>query len=107
MSIDSHTSELLLSVFRTPETRDLVVAAIDAQGSGPAAAVAALGTTTNIPTVSVTLSTSNTYTDSAVKTAIDSGANAVRTATEARLDAIEAKIDDLIAKLKAAALMSA
>lgn len=106
MALNSHIVDQLLSVFRTPEARDVVVAAIDSNGSGPAAAVAALGSTTNIPTVSVTLSTSDTYTDAAVKTAIDAGSNAVRTAAESRLDAIEAKVDAVIAALKASGQMS-
>lgn len=84
-----------------------VIAAIDSNGSGPAAAVALLGTTTNIPTVSATLSTSggNTYSDAAVKTAIDGAGNTLRVAAEARLDAVEAKLDAVIAALKAASLM--
>lgn len=72
-----------------------------------AANVALLGTTTNIPAVSVTLSTTDIYADAAVKTAIDAGANAVRTAAEARLDAIEAKVDALISALITAELMDA
>lgn len=68
--------------------------------------VAPLGSTTNIPTVSVTLSTSDTYTDAAVKTAIDAGCNAVRTAAETRLDAIEAKLDAVLAGQVAAGQMA-
>ena len=96
---------LEVAIARRTEANE-IIAAIDANGSGPAAAVALLGTTTNIPTVSVTLSTSNTYTDAAVKTAIDAGANAVRTAAESRLDAIEAKVDAVITALKGAGMMS-
>lgn len=132
MSIDSHTSELLLSVFRTPETRDLVVAAIDAQGSGPAAAATALGTTSNLsPAVVVATVIAASNLTAAIpaeptKAEVDAGIDTLKTAavtalnlkadnvdvetlrtqTEARLDAIEAKIDEVIAKLKAAALMS-
>lgn len=83
-----------------------ITAAIDALHAVAAAAhVAALGTTTNIPTSNVTLSTTDTYSDAAVKTAIDAGSNAIRVAAEARLDAIEAKVDAVIAALIAAGLM--
>lgn len=72
----------------------------------PVANLAALGATTNIPAVSVTLSTTNVYSDAAVKTAIDSGCNTLRTAVEARLDAAEAKLDAAIAKLVTAGIMA-
>jgi hypothetical protein len=73
----------------------------------PATNIPVLGTTTNIPTSNVTLSTSNTYTDAAVKTAIDSAANGIRTAAEARLDAAEAKIDAMLGLLSTAGIMAA
>lgn len=66
-----------------------ISAAIDSNGSGPAAAVAALGTTTALVGVDGT------------------GDNAAPlVGTEARLDAIEAKIDAVIASLKAAGMMA-
>lgn len=69
--------------------------------------VAALGTTTNLPTSNVTLTTSggNTYSDASTKTAIDAGVNALKTAVETRLDNAEAKIDELIAAMKAVGVM--
>ena len=97
---------LEVAMARRAEAKEIADAIDVGFNATPAAAVAALGTTVNIPTVSVTLSTSNTYSDAAVKTAIDAGANAVRTAAESRLDAIEAKVDALIAALKAAGLMN-
>ena len=66
-----------------------VADAIDSGGNPQAANVAALGTTTNLVGVDGT------------------GSNAAPLAgTESRLDAIEAKIDAVIASLKAAGLMA-
>lgn len=67
-----------------------VAAAIDAlHAVAPAASVAALGTTTNLVGVD------------------GAGSNAAPlVGTEARLDAIEAKIDELLAALVAAGLMA-
>ncbi len=97
MALDTHTKEVLLSVFRTPEARDIVVAAIDSNGSGPAAAITALGTTANLTAIAAT------YADlAAARTSV----NTLRTDTEARLDAIESKLDALIAALKTAGMMT-
>ncbi len=83
-----------------------VADAIDAlHAIAPAASVAALGATSNLAAANITLSTSDTYADADVKTAVDAGINTLRVAVEARLDAIEAKFDDLLAKLKAAEIM--
>ena len=66
-----------------------VIAAIDSNGSGPAATVAAIGATSNLVGVDGT------------------GSNAAPLAgTEARLDVVEGKIDAVIAALKAAGMMS-
>jgi len=94
-----------VAMARRAEATEILDAIDEGFNATPAEAVAPLGTTTNIPTVSVTLSTSDTYTDAAVKAAIDAGANAVRTATESRLDAIEAKLDALLSALTDAGLM--
>lgn len=67
-----------------------VIAAIESGSNPQAAAVAALGATSNLVGVDGT------------------GSNAAPlVGTEARLDAIEAKVDALIAALKAAGLMAA
>ena len=99
---------LEVAMARRAEAKE-IADAIDALPGLPAAEpaenVAVLGSTTNIPTVSVTLSTTDTYADSDVKTAIDAGCNAVRTAAESRLDAIEAKVDELINAMVTAGLM--
>lgn len=80
----------------------------DALGAvtSPAGHVAPLGATTNLPASNATLSTSDTYTDAAVKAAIDGAVDALRVAAEARLDAAESKIDAILAALQAAGLMS-
>ena len=66
-----------------------VIAAIDSNGSGPAATVAAIGATSNLVGVDGT------------------GSNAAPLAgTEARLDVVEGKINAVIAALKAAGMMS-
>ena len=109
---------------------DEIAAAIDAGGSGPAAAVAAFGSTTNLTALAVTATTfagaacagGSTPTATQVNTAIDTATGLVKTAldlkadnadcetlrteTEARLDAIETKINAVIAALKAASLMA-
>lgn len=62
----------------------------------PAAVIAALGTTSNLTAIA------GSYADlAAARTSV----NTLATETEARLDAIEAKVDALIAALKTANLM--
>lgn len=97
---------LEVALARRAEALELITAIDTGFNATPAAHIAALGSTTNIPVVSVTLSTTDTYTDAAVRTAINAGANAVRTAAESRLDAIEAKVDALLAALVTAGLMA-
>lgn len=106
--------------------------AIDLGGNPQAAAVAALGTTTNMTafviTAAVISPSAGTYavpatpTGAEVDTAINqlaakvvtaladkadnADAETLRTEAEARLDAIEAKVDAVIAALKTASLMA-
>jgi hypothetical protein len=77
-----------------------LAAAIDAQGSGPAAVVSAFGATTNLPAAACAGGASPSATN--VNAAIDT----VAAAAEARIDALESKVNDLLASLKAAALMA-
>lgn len=99
MSLSKTTKAVLnIAIPDTPALTELVNA-IDASGSGPAASIAAIGVTTNLPAAA--LSTTDIYTDAAVNAAI----NALKTASESRLDVIEAKIDAVIAALKAANMM--
>jgi predicted RecA/RadA family phage recombinase len=73
-----------------------------------AAVVAALGTTSALPSTAAVLSTAggNTYSDTSTKAAIDGAVTALRSATETRLDNAEAKVDELISALKTAGLMA-
>lgn len=109
-----------------------VADAIDSGGNAQAAAVAALGATSNlsalVPTAAVLSPSAGTYanpvepTGAEVDTAIDqlatkvvtalgdkadnADAETLRTQVEARMDAVEAKIDAVIAALKTAGLMA-
>ncbi len=130
MSLSEHTKKRLTTAVTSKSAADEIVAAIDAQGSGPAANIAAIGTTSNLTTLAVTATTFtgaacaggsspsatnvNTAIDAAIaeaKTALDLKADnadveTLRTEIEARLDVIEGKIDALIAALKTAELMA-
>jgi hypothetical protein len=97
---------------------------IDSGGNPVAAVIAALGATSNLSALVVTasdvtdLSTSDTYTDAAVNAkfvevegfldlkADNADVETLRTESEARLDAIEAKIDAILVSLKNAGLMA-
>lgn len=74
--------------------------AVDSGSNPQAAAVAALGSTSDISAAA--LSTGDTYSDAAVNSELDSLMGEV----EARLDAVEGKVDAVIAALKAAGLMA-
>ena len=65
------------------------------------AAITDLGAS-NLAATTITLSTTDTYTDGAVKSAVDTGLAGVTSKVETRLDAIDAKIDDILAKLRLA-----
>lgn len=105
--------------------------AIDAGGSGPAAVVAAFGGTTNLTALVVAAATftgsacagGDTPTAAQVDTAIDAATAKVkavvdvkadnadvetlRTEAELRLDALETKVNAILAALKDASLMAA
>lgn len=74
-----------------------LAAAVDSNGSGPAAVVAAIGATADLTAIAGTFG-SLAVANTAVAT--------LASETEARLDAIEAKVDAVIAALKAAGMMS-
>lgn len=79
---------LEVAIARRTEANE-IIAAIESGANPKAANVAAIGTTTNLVGVDGT------------------GSNAAPLAgTEARLDAIEAKVDAILAALKAAGLMA-
>jgi predicted RNA methylase len=101
MSLSKKTKEILTVAMADKKSAAELAAAVDSMHAvAPAANVAALGTTTGLPAAA--LSTADTYTDAAVNTAI----NALKTASETRLDNIETKVDAIIAALIAAGLMS-
>lgn len=54
-----------------------------------------------------TLSTSDTYSDAAVKTAVDTALAAAAVKVETRLDALDAKVNALLAALRLAGVLSA
>lgn len=101
MSLSDSTKKRLAKAVTSKAAADEISAAIDSQGSGPAAVVAAIGVTTNLPASNC----AGVATPSA--TNVNAAIDAVTAATEARLDVIEAKVDAILAALKAAALMSA
>lgn len=133
MSLSKKAKQVVKNVCTDPKIGAEVAAAIDASGAGPADNVTPLGSTTNmtalVPAAASISGSAGTYaapstpTGAEVDTAIDQlktkvitalglkadnvDAETLRTEAEARLDAIEAKIDLVIAKLIAASLMSA
>ncbi len=88
---------------------DALQATIDALETGftPDPNIAELGATTNISASGVTLSTTDTYSDAAVKLAIDTAVDALAAKVESRLDAIESKLDTVIASLVNVGVVSA
>lgn len=74
-----------------------VIAAIDSNGSGPAAHVSNIE-----PTVDMTAIPASFADLAAARSAV----NTLRSDAEARLDAIEAKIDAILAALQSAGMMS-
>jgi len=88
MALSKKAQEALRRAVTEDTAKDEIVSAIDSGGNPQAAAVAAIGVTTNLTGVDGT------------------GLNAADlVTTESRLDTIEAKIDAVIASLKAAGLM--
>lgn len=89
MALSAKTKKRIeVALARRAEANELI-AAVEAGANAKAASVAAIGTTTNLVGVDGT------------------GSNAAPlVGTEARLDAIEAKVDALLAALKAAGLMA-
>ena len=89
MSLSTKAKEVLTVAVANKSVSEEISAAIDAGSNDQAGTVAAIGTTTDLTGVDGT------------------GSNAADLATtEARLDVIEAKIDEVIAALKAASIMA-
>lgn len=100
MALSTELKRRLAVALTSTAASDAIAAAIDSNGSGPAAVVAAIGTTTNIPAASCAGVAEPSATQ--VNAAIDT-TNAV---VETRLDGVEAKINAVIASLKAAGMMA-
>lgn len=97
MALSDANKKKLRNAIADKRAADTIAAAIDSNGSGPAAVVAALGTTTDLTAIAAS------YADlAAARTSV----NTLKGEVEVRLDAIEAKIDAVIASLKAASMMS-
>lgn len=89
MALSKKTKEILTVAMADKKSAAEIAAAVDASTAKVAASIAAIGATANLVGVDGT------------------GSNAAPLAgTESRLDAIEAKVDALIAALKAAGLMA-
>lgn len=107
MSLSQDAKQRLIIALASQSAGDEVAQAIDGVHIvNPAGNVPVLGATSNLPASNASLSTGDTYTDAAVKSAIDGAVDALRTPLESRLDAAEGKIDAIIAALVAAGLMS-
>lgn len=63
-------------------------------------------TASNLAATTITLSTSDTYTDSAVKTAVDTGLSGVTSKVETRLDALDTKVNAILAALRIAGVLT-
>ncbi len=71
----------------------------------PQADVADIGAS-NLAATTITLSTSNTYTDAAVKSAVDTGLAGVTAKAETRFDAIDTKVNAILAALRLAGVLT-
>lgn len=100
MSLSSTLLRRLAVALGNTDAANAIGAAIDAQGSGPAGVVAAIPASTAIPAAACAGGATPSATN--VNTAID----ATHAVVEARLDAIEAKVNQILTSLKAANLMA-
>lgn len=100
MSLSPEAREILVVALANRAKANEVADAIDAGSNDQAATVAAIGATSDY--TAAALSTTDTYTDAAVNAELDSIIGEV----EARNDVTEAKIDEVIAALKAAGIMA-
>lgn len=103
--LSKETKERLAHALTKRSAMQELVTVLAAGPYAQAAAVAALGATTNLSASNASLSTGDTYADADVKAAIDGAVDALAADAESRLDAAEAKIDAILAALKTAELM--
>lgn len=132
MALSNKTKEILVVALANKVAATELAAAVDLGGNSQAAAVAAIGVTSNMSAavVAATVIANSNFTAAIpaepTKAEVDAGIDTLRTAVvaaldikadnvdletlrtqaEARLDAIEAKVDAVIAALKSAGLMA-
>lgn len=104
MALSKRTKEVLEVAMADRRAAKEVSDALGA-AAGPAGHIADISSS-NLPASAAALSTSDTYSDAAVNAEIDAQVNALAAAAETRLDAIEAKINAILAALQAADLMA-
>lgn len=63
-------------------------------------------TTSNLAATTITLSTGDVYADADVKTAVDTGLAGVTSKVETRLDALDSKVNAILAALRAAGVLT-
>lgn len=98
MSLSTNAKKALKNAVADKDLGAEIAAAVDANGSGPATFVSAIKPTTDLTAIAAS------YADlAAARTSV----NTLRTDAEARLDAIETKIDAITAALIAAGMMAA
>lgn len=100
MSVSDEAKRRLEVAVTSKAVAEELVAAINAPGSGPAVVVAGFGVTTNLPAANCAGGAAPTAVQ--VNAAID----AVSATAEARIDALEAKVNELLTALKNASYMA-
>lgn len=63
-------------------------------------------TPSNLAATTITLSTTDTYSDAAVKSAVDTGLAGVTSKVETRFDALDSKVNALLAALRLAGVLT-
>ncbi len=99
---DKAKKRFIAAMAKRTEAQEILTAIDALHAVSPAAHVAALGATVNLPAAA------GTYAIPAEPTGaeVDATVNSLRTAVETRLDNVEAKVDSVITALIAAGLMS-
>lgn len=106
MALSSKTRSILSIAMANKSSAKELADAVDAGGNSQAASVAAFGVISALPSSNASLSTANTYTDAAVKAAIDGAVNSIGSPAQTRLANLESKANAILASLKAAGLMA-
>lgn len=112
MALSEKAKKVMIASFANKSVGTEVAAAIDAGGNAQAAAVAAIPASTNLPVAApVAAALADPLAAADVNAALDDKADnddveAIRVLVESRLDTLEAKVNAVIAALKAAGLMA-